>query len=107
MQNSPLNYYPLLKPGERFPISDASYPPCLNPRPTDDAEFLHGILQGLAKIENAGYTRLAALGAPEIRRVTTNGGGAKNITWNAIRKKYWVSQSVPKNKQRPPMEALC
>ena len=30
---SGLDYYPLLKPGERFPVNDASLEPCLTPRP--------------------------------------------------------------------------
>ena len=28
-----LSYYPLLKPGERFPINDPQKQPCLEPRP--------------------------------------------------------------------------
>jgi len=82
-----LDYYPLIKPGERFPINDAHLAPRLDPRPGSDAEFLHGMLQGIAKIETAGYARLAELGAPPIERVITNGGGAKNITWEKIREK--------------------
>lgn len=86
-RDSPLDYYPLNKPGERFPINDPQYPPRLSPRPTDDAEFLHGILQGLAKIEAAGYARLASLGAPELQRVLSGGGGAKNDTWRILRER--------------------
>lgn len=37
-----LNYYPLTKPGERFPINDPNFQPRLDPRPADDAVFLQG-----------------------------------------------------------------
>lgn len=86
-QDSPLDYYPLPGTGERFPVSDAQLAPRLAPRPADDAEFLHGLLQGLARIEAAGYARLAALGAPPLTRVVTNGAGAKNATWERMRER--------------------
>lgn len=35
-----LGYYPLLRPGERFPIADPALAPRLEPRPADDALFL-------------------------------------------------------------------
>jgi sugar (pentulose or hexulose) kinase len=35
-------YYPLLRPGERFPVNDPNLAPCMEPRPGDDAEFLRG-----------------------------------------------------------------
>lgn len=87
LQDSPLDYYPLAKTGERFPINDANLAPRLEPRHGNDVEFLHGLLQGLARIESDGYARLAALGAPPIRRVITNGGGAKNATWEKMRER--------------------
>lgn len=37
-----LDYYPLLRPGERFPVNDPGLPPRLTPRPEDDAVFLQG-----------------------------------------------------------------
>lgn len=86
-QDSPLDYYPLPAAGERFPVNDAQLAPRLEPRPADDAEFLHGLLQGLARIEAAGYARLAALGAPPLRRVVTNGAGAKNAAWKKMRER--------------------
>ena len=85
LQDSPLDYYPLPKIGERFPINDAQLLPRLTPRPSADVEFLHGILQGLARIEVAGYAKLAELGAPAIQRIVTNGGGAKNLVWQQMR----------------------
>ncbi len=85
LQDSLLDYYPLPKIGERFPINDAQLLPRLTPRPSDDVEFLHGLLQGLARIETQGYAKLAELGAPPIQRVVTNGGGAKNWVWQQMR----------------------
>src|SRR6478672_3352777 len=45
-----LDYYPLVKPGERFPIADPTLAPRLEPRPLDDAEFLKAIFEGIAGI---------------------------------------------------------
>jgi sugar (pentulose or hexulose) kinase len=84
-QNSPLDYYPLPKAGERFPVYAPALHPRLTPRPPDDAAFLHGILQGLARIEATGYAKLAQLGAAPIKRVMSNGGGAHNSVWRQIR----------------------
>lgn len=82
---SPCDFYPLPRPGERFPINDPALSPRLTPRPIDDAAFLHGLLEGLARVEALGYRRLAEFGAPAVRRVLTVGGGAANPTWTAIR----------------------
>ena len=79
------DFYPLPSPGERFPVNDPALPPRLLPRPADDAEFLHGLLEGVAQVEALGYRRLAACGAPPLRRVLTTGGGAANPAWTAIR----------------------
>ena len=49
--SSKLNYYPLITAGERFPINDPLKQPALSPRPENDAQFLHGLLEGIAKIE--------------------------------------------------------
>jgi sugar (pentulose or hexulose) kinase len=87
LQDSPLDYYPLIKPGERFPVNDADLAPRVQPRPAADANFLHGLLQGLARIEAAGYDRLAELGAPPFKRVVTNGGGAQNTAWRKLRER--------------------
>ncbi len=87
LRDSPLDYYPLTRPGERFPINDAQFAPRLGPRPASDAQFLHGLLQGLARIEAAGYARLAQLGAPMVKRIVTSGGGAKNATWRTMRER--------------------
>jgi D-ribulokinase len=85
--DSDLDYYPLGKPGERFPINDPQLAPRLVPRPTDDAQFLHGLLQGLSHIEAAGYAKLAELGATQLKSITTCGGGAKNPAWMKMRER--------------------
>jgi len=84
---SPLDYVPLPKAGERFPVNDPQLSPRLKPRPADDAEFLHGLLESLARIEARGYGLLAELGASPLRRVETAGGGANNPTWTRIRER--------------------
>ncbi|MCU0885830.1 MAG: FGGY-family carbohydrate kinase [Beijerinckiaceae bacterium] len=85
--DSGLDYYPLTTPGERFPVNDPHLAPRLAPRPPDDALFLKGMLEGIARIEAEGYRALAALGAPEPRRIHTTGGGASNPIWTAIRRR--------------------
>ncbi len=87
MLDSPLDYYPLTRIGERFPINDAELEPRLEPRPASDAKFLHGILQSLSRIETAGYDKLADLGAPRLTGIVTNGGGAKNAIWGKMRER--------------------
>jgi xylulokinase len=85
---SPLNYYPLPKPGERFPINDPTLSPCLEPRPDNSVEFLHGLLESIARIEAEGYKRLQELGATALSQVYTAGGGAKNAAWTSIRSRH-------------------
>jgi sugar (pentulose or hexulose) kinase len=82
---SGLHYYPLPAPGERFPVNDPELPPRLAPRPRDDAEFLHGLLEGIARIEALGYARLTECGAPSPAAVRTVGPLARNRTATAIR----------------------
>ncbi len=41
----------------------------------------------MAHIEQLGYQRLQALGAPYPRRILTTGGGAANETWTQIRER--------------------
>jgi D-ribulokinase len=83
-----LDYHPLLKPGERFPINDPNLPPRLEPRPEQDRDFLHGLLEGMARIETRGYQLLQDLGATPLTQVYTAGGGAKNLVWNQIRSRH-------------------
>lgn len=85
--DSPLDYYPLPCPGERFPVNDPGLKPRLAPRPGEDTAFLHGMLQGLARIEAEGYEKLAELGASPLKRIITAGGGANNPAWLQMRKR--------------------
>jgi sugar (pentulose or hexulose) kinase len=80
-----LDYYPLLAPGERFPVNDPALAPRLTPRPVSDAEFLQGLLEAMARIEAEAYRKLEALGAPHPSRVLSAGGGARNRAWTRIR----------------------
>jgi sugar (pentulose or hexulose) kinase len=80
-----LGLYPLLRPGERFPINDPNYLPRLEPRPADDAAFLQALLEGMTDIERLGYTRLQEMGSPMLKTLRTVGGGARNPIWTAMR----------------------
>jgi sugar (pentulose or hexulose) kinase len=86
-RDSGLMLRPLNSRGERFPVDDPDLEPVLEPRPVSDALFLHGLLEGLAEIERAGWARLRQLGAPEVRRVISLGGGARNPQWRRIRER--------------------
>ena len=86
--SSSLDYYPLPKKGDRFPINDPNLLPRLKPRPDDPVEFLHGLLESMARIEAQGYKLLQELGASPIQQIYTAGGGAKNQTWAKLRDRY-------------------
>lgn len=94
-QASLLDYYPLLTPGERFPINDPQLQPRLDPRPDDSVEFLHGLLEGIARIEARGYRLLQELGTTPLSRVYTAGGGAKNTVWNEMRSRHLQVPVLP------------
>lgn len=81
------DYYPLLKPGEHFPISDFTYPPRLEPRPADDAVFCQAILAGTTWIEQLAYERFAELSAPQLASVRSVGGGVRDASWADMRQK--------------------
>ncbi len=82
---SELDYYPLVKPGERFPINDPDLSPRVTPRPDDDAAFLKGLFTGIASVEKLAYERLQQLGAPALKTLRSVGGGASNPVWRDIR----------------------
>ncbi|CAN4119723.1 unnamed protein product [Withania somnifera] len=84
---SPLDYYPLQAVGERFPVADPKMEPRLHPRPKNDVEYLHGILESIARIEAKGYYLLKNLGATPVEEVITSGGGSKNEKWIKIRER--------------------
>ena len=84
-QPTGLNYYPLPRPGERFPLNDATLQPRLTPRPNNDAVFFQGLLEAMAAIEQQGYARLQQLGCNPLRQVITAGGGSRNSAWRELR----------------------
>jgi sugar (pentulose or hexulose) kinase len=92
---SGLDYYPLPSPGERFPFADPHLPPRETPRPADDVRFLHGLLEGIARIEALGYRRLADLGGPTLAAVRTVGTGARNAAWTGIRRRVLGVDLIP------------
>lgn len=85
-QPTGLDFYPLSKPGERFPVNDPNFSPRLTPRPPEDERFLQGMLEGMSAIEAQAYARLAELGGPKLESVRTVGGGAHNPVWTQLRK---------------------
>ncbi|MCX8502536.1 MAG: carbohydrate kinase [Alphaproteobacteria bacterium] len=84
-QPTGLSYYPLPKPGERFPIVDPKLVSRTTPRPSSDTTFLQALFEGIAGIEALGFARLAELGAPELRSVRSLGGAAGYKAFNTIR----------------------
>jgi sugar (pentulose or hexulose) kinase len=83
-----LDYYPLLERRERFPTNDPHLEPRIRPIPDQTARLFQGLLEGIARIEQAGYQRLAELGAGGPEQVFTSGGGARNPAWSQIREQH-------------------
>lgn len=81
------DYMPLPRIGERFPVSNPELLPRFTPRPKNNAEFLHGLLESLARIEAQAYKLLIDLGATPPTRIMTTGGGAQNDAWTQIRQR--------------------
>lgn len=86
-QPSGLDYYPLLRPGERFPISDPHLAPRLLPRPETEGAFYQAILEGISRIEAQAYRKLKDLGAPPLINLRSVGGGARPPGFTAIRQR--------------------
>ncbi|MBL4646729.1 MAG: carbohydrate kinase [Hyphomicrobiales bacterium] len=86
--DSGLNYYPLVQPGERFPIADPNLAPRLSPRPENSVDFLKGLFEGIADIEALAYQKLMELGGPKLTSVRSVGGGAQNPVWTRIRERH-------------------
>jgi sugar (pentulose or hexulose) kinase len=83
-----LDYVVLPARGERFPVNDPALEPRLAPRPADDAVFLQGMLESMARLEARAYGALGELGAaPALARVLTAGGGARNAAWTELRRR--------------------
>ncbi len=85
--NSGLSFMPLPSRGERFPVNDPYLEPILNPRPISDSLFLHGLLEGLAKIEAQGWEKLCKLGLKPPSKIISIGGGSNNPQWRRIRER--------------------
>jgi sugar (pentulose or hexulose) kinase len=81
------DFYPLPSAGERFPVSDPKLAPRLTPRPADDAQFLQGIYEAFARVEQTGFAKLASLGGPALRSIRHAGGGSKSAAWMSLRAK--------------------
>jgi len=93
-------YYPLLKPGERFPIADPELMPNVPKIPSSPfsdistsnkalnqhIQFYLKLLKGISNIEGLGYKKLASLSRLEPKRLFTVGGGIKNESWMQIRR---------------------
>ncbi|MEM8700444.1 MAG: FGGY-family carbohydrate kinase [Pseudomonadota bacterium] len=92
---SGLDYYPLPRTGERFPINDPDLESCVDPRPGTRQDFLQGLLEGIASIEKLGFERLAELGGPELTSIRTVGGGAANRTWTRMRTRMLRTPEAP------------
>ena len=92
------NYLPLNSPGERFPTNDPYLKPIIKPRPVSDALFLHGLLEGLAKIELKGWQKLKTLSGYFPKKIITIGGGSKNPQWKSIREQTLKIPIVNSNK---------
>lgn len=84
---APYRYYPLLTPGERFPINDPLFAPQLEPRPESDVQFLHSLLESIANIEARGYKLLEKCGAAPLIKIYSAGQGADNAAYQAIRER--------------------
>lgn len=80
-----LQYIVLPAQGERFPENNPLLMPLLTPRPTDDSQFLQGMLEAMSRTEARAYDLLAELGATPVREVLTCGGGAANPAWTKLR----------------------
>jgi len=81
-----LDYYPLIEPGERFPVNDPDLQPRISPRPDDDAMFLQGLLEGIADIEARCYAEIQARGGDAPCHVYSAGGAAQNQALLHMRK---------------------
>ena len=80
-----LAYYPLNGKGERFPENNPEKTACLSPKAPNKYYFFQAILEGISNVEYKGYQCLQQLGAPEVTKVFTTGGGSKNKLWQQIR----------------------
>ncbi len=107
INNQVPDYYPLLTKGERFPICDPELAPRLSPRPNRDVEFLHGMLAGMAKIEQQAYQKLEDAGASSVKSIRTVGGGAVNLVWQALRQQHILLPFISAEHTEAAFGAAC
>jgi sugar (pentulose or hexulose) kinase len=92
------NDYPLVKPGERFPIANSNFKPKMPAPPSFQAhssnspqgeyaqlQYFIAMVQGVVNVEKLAYDKLQALGAPPVKRLYAVGGGLKNSIWQRLR----------------------
>lgn len=101
-------YYPLVKQGERFPISDPMLQPVMPKKPvcklidiykeqqcrSEHQYYLWFISLGLAQVEQLAYTQLSKLSGMPIKRIYTVGGGLQNRGWMQLRNKLLPAQII-------------
>ncbi len=85
--DSGLSLRPLAFKGERFPVNDPHLEPILEPRPISDSLYLHGLLEGLSRIEADGWKKLTGKNLEKPTKIITIGGGSKNPQWRRIRER--------------------
>ena len=87
--DSPYEYYPLVKKGERFPVADSNKAPLIEPKPDSRQDYLKAIFQGISEVEKKGWEVLGALGSdpPFPTVVWTAGGGSRNDAWLLMRER--------------------
>ena len=82
-ESSVPDYYPGVLMGFGMTVKEAT--DALSPRPDADEDFLRAILGSVAGVEARSYREMASMGASNVARVFTAGGGAKNPKWSTIR----------------------
>ena len=82
-----LDFYPLARPGERFPINDPKLQPRMAPRPQSDVTFLQALFEGIANIEAKCYHEIEARSGGFPKKIFSAGGGSQNPIWTEIRAK--------------------
>lgn len=76
--------YPLIQPGERFPIANPDFKPII-PEKQPAPILLQALIEGLVDIEVKAYQKLEQLGAPKVKRLFGVGGGSQNQVWSDLR----------------------
>tara|TARA_Y100000768_G_scaffold384394_1_gene368352 strand:+ start:398 stop:1666 length:1269 start_codon:yes stop_codon:yes gene_type:complete len=95
-----LNYYPLIKKGERFPYNDPNKKAILEPKPDSEIIFFQAILEGISNVEKLCYERLKEIGGDYPLEIFTVGGGANNENFNKIRSKILgIELAIPLSTQ--------